>query len=101
MFIRVWDGKALDTYIYLRILQDQKEVFMKKKSRDLEKTYPTVEFVAKLRRLADALENSRRFAIMIAGQRISVPSSAVFNVEHEREGKNEEIEFQVKWINKK
>ena len=67
---------------------------MKKKSRDLEKTYPTAEFVAKLRRLADALENGRRFAIMIAGERISVPSSAVFNVEHEREGKNEEIEFQ-------
>jgi amphi-Trp domain-containing protein len=74
---------------------------MKKKSRDLEKTYPTEEFVAKLRRLADALENGKRFAIMIAGERISVPSSAVFNVEHEREGKNEEIEFQIKWINKK
>lgn len=74
---------------------------MKKKSRDLEKTYPTAEFVAKLRRLADALENSKRFAIMIAGERITVPSSAVFNVEHECEGKNEEIEFQIKWINKK
>jgi len=74
---------------------------MKKKSRDLEKAYPTAEFVAKLRRLADALENGQRFAITIAGERLSVPSSATFNVEHEREGKNEEIEFQVKWINKK
>jgi amphi-Trp domain-containing protein len=95
------DGKALDTFIILRILQNQKEIFMKKKSIDLEKTYPTVEFVAKLRRLADALEKGKRFAIMIAGERLSVPSSAVFNVEHEREGKNEEIEFQIKWINKK
>ena len=74
---------------------------MKKKSRDLEKTYPTAEFAAKLRRLADALENDKRFTIRIAGERISVPSSAIFNVEHEREGQNEEIEFQVKWINKK
>ena len=32
---------------------------MKKKTRDLEKTYPTAEFVAKLRRLADALENGQ------------------------------------------
>jgi len=74
---------------------------MKKKSRDLEKTYPVADFAAKLRRLADALENNKRFAITISGERISVPSSATFNVEHEREGRNEEIEFQVKWINKK
>ncbi len=74
---------------------------MKKKTKDVEKTYSTAEFVAKLRRLADALENSKRFAIMIAGERVSVPSSATFSVEHEREGKNEEIEFQMKWINKK
>jgi len=69
---------------------------MKKKSRDLEKTYSTAEFVTILRRLADALENTKRFAIMVAGERISIPSRATFNVEHEREGKNEEIEFQLK-----
>ncbi len=74
---------------------------MKKKSRDLEKTYSTSDFIAKLRRLADALENGRRFTITIAGERISVPSTALVNVEHEREGKNEEIEFQMKWVNKK
>ena len=74
---------------------------MKKKSIDIEKSYSTPEFVAKLRRLADALENDKRFVISIAGERIAVPSGAVFNVEHEREGKNEEIEFQVKWVNKK
>lgn len=74
---------------------------MNKKARDLEKTYPTAEFIAKLRRLADALENGKRFSIMIAGERISVPAGATFNVEHERDGKNEEIEFQIKWTNKK
>ena len=31
------------------------------------------EFVAKLRRLADALENGDKFEIMIAGERIYVP----------------------------
>ena len=74
---------------------------MKKKSIDIEKSYSTPEFVAKLRRLADALENGKRFVISIAGERIAVPAGAVFNVEHEREGRNEEIEFQIKWVNKK
>ncbi len=69
----------------------------KKKKRDLEKSYPTAEFVAKLRRFADALEGGRRFRIQIAGERISVPAGALFNIEHEREGNQEEIEFQIKW----
>lgn len=73
---------------------------MKKKARDMEKAYTTAAFVAKLRRLADALEQDKRFVITIAGERISVPARAVFNVEHEREGKAEEIEFQIKWTNK-
>ena len=69
----------------------------KKKKRDLEKSYPTAEFVAKLRRFADALEGGRRFRIQIAGERISVPAGALFNIEHERVGNQEEIEFQIKW----
>jgi hypothetical protein len=28
-----------------------------------------------------------------------VPARAEFNVEHEREGHEEEIEFQIKWMN--
>lgn len=73
---------------------------MKKKEKDVEKTYTTSQYVAKLRRLADALESGSRFAIMIDGERISVPSSAIFNVEHERDGQNEEIEFQLKWVSR-
>ncbi len=65
--------------------------------RDIEKTYPNAAFVAKLRRLADAIENGRRFDIQIAGERIRVPADALFTVEHEREGDEEEIEFQVRW----
>jgi amphi-Trp domain-containing protein len=69
----------------------------RKKDRDLEKGYPRAAFVAKLRRLADSIENERRFVISIAGERIHVPSRALFNIEHERNGSEEEIEFQIKW----
>ncbi|MCL4183211.1 MAG: amphi-Trp domain-containing protein [Burkholderiaceae bacterium] len=65
--------------------------------RDVEKGYPKADFVAKLRRLADAIENGERFEIRIAGERIRVPARAIFNIEHERTGGEEEIEFQIKW----
>jgi amphi-Trp domain-containing protein len=68
-------------------------------NRDVERVYSTSEFVSKLRRLADALEAGERFEIQVAGERIYVPARAQFNVEHEREGNEEEIEFQLKWTN--
>ena len=69
-----------------------------KPGRDIEKDYPLPEFIAKLRRLADALENGKRFEIQIAGERVSVPARATYNIEHERsEDGEEEIEFQIKW----
>lgn len=71
----------------------------KKKDRDIEKVYTTEQFIEKLRRLADSLEKNERFGIQIAGERIYVPKQAIFNIEHEREGKEEEIEFQIKWKN--
>ena len=71
-----------------------------KEERDIEKTYSKKEFVAKLRRLADAIENEKKFEIQIAGERIYVPVRAEFNIEHEREDGEEEIEFQIKWVNK-
>ena len=70
-----------------------------KADRDVEKSYPTAEFVAKLRRLADALERGEKFKIQIAGERVYVPVHATFNIEHEREGVDEEVEFQIKWAN--
>ena len=68
-----------------------------KTGRDVEKVYSTADFVAKLRRLADALETGKRFEIQIAGERISVPVRASYTVEHERGADGEEIEFQIKW----
>ncbi len=70
-----------------------------KHNRDVERVYSTSEFVSKLRRLADALEAGKRFEIQVAGERIYVPARAQFNVEHERDGNDEEIEFQLKWTN--
>ena len=69
----------------------------KKKDRDIEKGYSTKQMVVKLRRLADCLENDKPFRIQIAGERINIPSKAVFNIEHGREGNMEEVEFQFKW----
>lgn len=66
------------------------------RERDVEKTYPLTEFIEKLRRLADALESRERFEIQIAGERISVPVRATYNIEHERGADGEEIEFQIK-----
>ena len=72
----------------------------RKPESEVEKTYPLPDFIAKLRRLADALEQGERFEIQIAGKRISVPVRAICNIEHEREGNSEEIEFQIKWSNR-
>ena len=69
----------------------------KKSKRDIEKAYPMKQFIDKLRRLADSLEQGKRFRIQIAGERISVPVDAIVNIEHERGKKEEEIEFQIKW----
>ena len=68
-----------------------------KPSRDIERVYTNQEFVAKLRRLADSIEKNERFEIQIAGERVYVPASADFSVEHERSDEDEEIEFQIKW----
>jgi len=70
---------------------------MTDRERDVERIYSTPEVVAKLRRLADALEEDKPFRIQIAGERFQVPARAQFSVEHERGDDEEEIEFQLKW----
>lgn len=66
-------------------------------NRDLTKTYSRSQFVAKLRRLADAIESERAFTIQVAGERLHIPAGAVFNIEHERSGNQQELEFQLLW----
>lgn len=69
----------------------------KKRKRDIEKNYPAKQFVKKLRRLADCIEQGQKFRIQVAGERIGIPSTVVINIEHERGDSSEEVEFQLKW----
>jgi amphi-Trp domain-containing protein len=69
----------------------------RRRRRDLERTYSRPQFVAKLRRLADALEAGTGFTIQVAGERLRLPADVVFNVEHERTGTLDELEFQLRW----
>jgi amphi-Trp domain-containing protein len=68
-----------------------------KRSRDIERHYRRDRFVAKLRRLADALEKGGAFTIQVAGERLRIPSGAEFNIEHERASGKNELEFQLRW----
>jgi amphi-Trp domain-containing protein len=65
--------------------------------RDLERTYSRRQFVEKLRRLADSIESNKPFTIQVAGERLRIPADAVFNIEHERDGDRNELEFQLRW----
>ncbi len=65
--------------------------------RDLTRTYTRRQFVDKLRRLADAIESEQAFTIQVAGERLRIPASATFNIEHERADGMQELEFQVIW----
>ena len=56
--------------------------------RDVESIASVQQFVAKLRRLADALESGERFRI---------PRDAELSVEHERGDDMEEVELQMRW----
>ena len=68
-----------------------------RRKRDIERTYPRAQFAQKLRRLADAIEQRQPFVIAIAGQRLRIPAEAMFNIEHERQGGEDEVEFQLRW----
>jgi amphi-Trp domain-containing protein len=65
--------------------------------KDVEKSYSNKEVVAKLRRLADALEEGKTFEIQIAGERIYIPPYATVEFEYERVGEQEEVEIELTW----
>ena len=69
----------------------------KRPSRDLERGYTRTQFAAKLRRLADSIETGRAFTIQVASERLHIPADSVFNIEHERTGNLNELEFQLRW----
>jgi amphi-Trp domain-containing protein len=65
--------------------------------KEVEKSYSNKEVAAKLRRLAESLEEGKAFEIQIAGERVYVPAHASIEFEYAREGDEEEIEIEVKW----
>lgn len=67
------------------------------RDREAEKSYSNKEVVAKLRRLADALEARKTFQIQIAGERVYIPPNATVEFEHTREGDEEEVEIELSW----
>jgi amphi-Trp domain-containing protein len=69
----------------------------RRRARDLERTYSRAQFVAKLRRFADAIESKKPFTIQVANERLRIPADAEFNIEHERSGGSDELEFQIRW----
>ncbi len=69
----------------------------RKHERDIELDVQPRQFAAKLRRLADCIENGKPFRIQVAGERVSIPLSATISIEHERLGDEEELEFQLRW----
>lgn len=70
---------------------------MASEDRDLTRSYTRAQFAAKLRRLADSIESAEPFTIQVAGERLRIPADVTFNIEHERSGSDEELEFQLLW----
>jgi amphi-Trp domain-containing protein len=66
-------------------------------NRDVERDVTADAFVAKLRRIADAVEADESFRIQVAGQRFTVPADAHLSIEHEADESEEELELQLKW----
>lgn len=67
--------------------------------RDVESVRSTAKFVATLRRIADALEQGAPLRIQVAGKRVLIPGDAKLSIEHEVEGRDEELELQLSWRN--
>lgn len=65
--------------------------------RDVERNCSTQSFIDILRRLADALERGEAFRVQVQGARFTVPRDAALSIEHEVEGEEEELEFQLRW----
>lgn len=65
--------------------------------RDVERDCTPKSFVDTLRRLADAIEAGESFRIQVAGTRFTIPAGASLSIEHEAEGGEEELEFQLRW----
>ncbi|MDR0788552.1 MAG: amphi-Trp domain-containing protein [Gemmatimonadota bacterium] len=64
---------------------------------EIEETLSRYQFAIRLRRLADAVESGNPFTIGVGSKSVRVPPSAVRAIVHEREGEENELEFQLSW----
>lgn len=67
---------------------------------EVEKGYANKQTAAKLRRLAEAIEQGKAFEIQVSGQRIYVPADATIDFEYELDGESHELEVEIKWKSK-
>ena len=66
-------------------------------NRDIEKVYSVSEFVAKLRRLADAPRIGESLRNQGRRRTTLIPAKASFSIEHERTAAGDELVFQLRW----
>lgn len=64
---------------------------------EIEKGYANEKAAAKLRRLAEALEQGKAFQIQVGGTRIYVPPTAKITFEYETSDEENELEVEIKW----
>ena len=65
--------------------------------RDVERDCNPTNFVATLRRVADAIEAGEGFRIQVVNKRFTVPAGAELSIEHEAEDGENELELQLRW----
>ncbi len=70
------------------------------RNRDVTRTVAKAAFIRQLRRLADRLERGGRFSVVVGKERVNLPDDVRCSVEHEREDRTEELEFQLHWTRK-
>lgn len=63
----------------------------------MEKKYSQKAYISKIRRLVEALEENKSFTIQVGGKRIRIPVDSKISIEYEKDGKENELEFQIKW----
>lgn len=63
----------------------------------MEKKYSQKEYIAKIKRLVESLEKGGAFMIQIKGKKIRIPANSEISIEYEKDGREKELEFQIKW----
>lgn len=63
----------------------------------MEKAYSQKAYIAKIKRLIESLEKGRSFTIQVRGKKLRIPANSKISIEYEKDGKENEMEFQIKW----